>query len=110
MAFNANMGIEAHALPEITEIQDFIWSGCGGWSQDYSIPDELLCLVAWVVGDGNIKKDKRTSSKIVRFGFTKERKIKRVCMLCDALGYTYNIRKTDKQTSIEADLLSPWET
>lgn len=99
LAYASHMGILAKNLPETTQIKDFVWTGCGTILPDYDISDELLCLIAWVVGDGNIKKS--GSSTVIRFGLTKERKIKRICMLCDALGYSYNIRNDKRQVAIE---------
>ena len=102
-----NMGEICENLKNLTKIKDFVWGGSGLLnSSEYPITDEMLCLIAWVVGDGNIiqsnkRKDGTFSSKIVRFGFTKERKIKRVKHLLDCLDFSYNERLDTKQLSLE---------
>jgi len=100
-------------IPDKTFISHYIWSGNGikksktDTNKPYlDIQYELLCLIAWVVGDGNLKKNNKKpdgtfSSIIIRFGLTKERKINRIIQLLTSLGYTYNIRIDNQQTSIE---------
>lgn len=106
-----DLGKVASNVSAITEIKDYIWGGNGISKEEYNIPDEFICLIAWVVGDGNIKKSNRKSdgtysSKIIRFGITKDRKISRIVDILDALEYKYHIREDKKQTSIELNVES----
>lgn len=106
MPYINKMGIYAKDLPNTTYIEDYIWSASGyddNGSHEHS--DELICLIAWIVGDGNIKySNKRVDGSYgsvnIRFGFTKERKIKRVINLLDSLGYKYSVSENTKQTTI----------
>ncbi len=105
MPYTKNMGLEAKNIPTITTMEDFIWGGLGTDTKDYDISDELLCLIAWIVGDGNIKMsnkrlDGEYSSINIRFGITKERKTLRICSLLNSLAFKYSIRTTPKQTTI----------
>jgi tRNA-splicing ligase RtcB len=105
MAFNSKMGIAAKDVPIVTELKDYTWGAWGIPTVNSGISDELICLIAWVVGDGNIKKnnlkeDNTFSSIYIRFGLTKERKIKRISNLLDALEMKYTISKNSRQTTI----------
>jgi len=105
MPYVNKMGCKAKDIPVSTEIKDFIWNGKGNKQPDFNIKDEMLCLFAWVVGDGNIKlsnkrKDGNFSSMNIRFGLTKQRKINRIISLLKALNIKYSYKKTKKQTTI----------
>ena len=96
---------KACEISNITEVRDYFWGGCGLDIQDYDISDEELCLIAWIVGDGSIKKSNKRkdgtfSSINIRFGLTKERKILRIISLLDSLGIAFGYNKNPKQTTI----------
>lgn len=106
MPYRDELGMIADNIPHITELKDYIWGGYGlSKIKEYDISDELLCLISWIVGDGNIKlanlrKDGEYSSTTIRFGFTKQRKINRVLQLLNALNIKYSNHTTPKQTTI----------
>lgn len=110
MPYVENMGTTADKLMEKTRFKDYVWSATGLEDDTpYDISYELLCLIAWCVGDGNIKngairEDGSYGSRSIRFGFTKDRKIKRVSNLLNALGFRYNLRKDKYQTAIEMNV------
>lgn len=103
--YKNNMGIIAKNILNNTVLSDYKW-GCFGIEKqkEINIKYELLCLIAWVVADGNIKKNMKrkdgTHSYNIRFGLTKERKIKRIKLLLDALKYKYHTHTSNKQTTI----------
>jgi len=102
----ANMGIYAKDLPEKTQLKDYFWGGSGIINtEEFKISDELLCLIAWVVGDGNVKLtnkrlDGKFSSVNIRFGIRKYRKINRILSLLDSIGYKYSVKYNNKQCTI----------
>ena len=105
MPFIGSLGTKAKDVAQITAVKDFLWGGAGNVQTDYDISDELLCLIAWIVGDGNIKRsptkeDGTYASVNIRFGLTKQRKILRIRSLLDALEIKHSVRTTEKQTTI----------
>lgn len=106
MALEKSMGEYADNIPKITEMREHVFSGDGLYNKEkYDISDELLSLIAWIVGDGYIKKSNKRkdgtySSVNICFGLTKERKIKRIKLLLKALNFKFSTRTTAKQTSI----------
>lgn len=106
MAYSAEMGVKAKDLPSNSSLQNYKYNGDGlEISNEYDISDELLCLIAWIVGDGNIKKSNKRkdgtfSSYNIRFGLTKERKIKRIEQLLVSLRINYSKSPSNKQTEI----------
>ncbi len=106
MPYFSNMEIRAKEINKLTTISHYKWGGKGLHNEKSSgLNYNLLCLIAWAVGDGNIKKSNKRkdgtySSKNLRFELTKERKIKRICHLLDSLDFIYNIRETKRQTTI----------
>jgi tRNA-splicing ligase RtcB (3'-phosphate/5'-hydroxy nucleic acid ligase) len=116
MPLKNEMGTIADKISHKTVLSDFIWGGNGiERNKPLDITYEFLCLIAWAVADGNIKKtnkrkDGTYSSHIVRFGMTKERKIKRIKHLLDALEYSYNFRaEKNGTTAIEISAKSSKE-
>lgn len=94
-----DMGCLAENLDIVTELKDFCWGGNGTKKDiEHKITDEMLCLIAWIVGDGNFKhsnkkKDGSYSSITIRFGFRKDRKVDRVESILKSLSLKY-YRKT----------------
>lgn len=82
--------ILAKDLPECSVLHDFIYFGDGCIFNDIctKYSDLEIKLICWIVGDGNISNNGNDTYR-VRFGFKKERKIKRLCKLLDEAGLTY---------------------
>ena len=90
-----NLGITSKKIPPISYIKDYIWNGKGLLEENLvELKDEEICLIAWIVGDGNIKKtyNKNSINKRIRFGFKKQRKIDRVLEILNTLNLQYKIR------------------
>ena len=96
-----DLGAIAVDLPKELRIRDFIWSGDGTNSTSPYSDDELR-LIAWIVGDGNIKitHNSKSDNQRIRFGFTKKRKIDRIKELCQRLAIYPAITTDNKQTTI----------
>lgn len=94
MAIKNNMGIEAELVKDIY-IKDLIFNGNGVKAPIKKYDDNLICLVAWIVGDGSIKKtiNPRTINYRIRFGVKKERKIQRIIYLLNQLQLKYTVSK-----------------
>jgi tRNA-splicing ligase RtcB len=85
-------------------VSNFVWPGMGFSSPPSGVdllPEELK-LVAWIVGDGNIKLtfNKNSVNKRIRFGFKKKRKIQKVTELLNEIGLSYTVSVSKKQTEI----------
>ena len=98
------LGIKTKNLPTDIFIKDFLW-GANGLSKPiirHNLKDEEVLLLAWIVGDGSIKKTVNAHSvnKRIRFGFKKQRKINRVLELCKAVGIVPKVIISKKQTEI----------
>lgn len=97
MAIKNNMGIKAELVNNIT-IKDLIFNGNGVEASINKYDDNLIRLVAWIVGDGSIKKtiNTRTINYRIRFGVKKERKIQRIIYLLNQLKLQYTISKYER--------------
>ena len=106
MALKEELGIKAKDIKTRTQLKDYVWASNGLLNdKEYKISDELLCLIAWIVGDGNVKQsnpqgDGTFSSVNIRFGIRKKRKIKRILSILNALDLRHSVRHTEKQTTI----------
>jgi len=105
MGWMNNPGDLAKNLPETSMLMDYMWFCVGikeewGPSQDLSVDE--ICLLAWIVGDGNIKTthNAKSTNRRIRFGFKKERKILRLKELLSRLDLEYSEFVSFKQTEI----------
>ncbi len=101
LAVKGEMGILAKEKEEI-EIGNMVFNSAG-------IERELICkkysdndirMIAWIVGDGNIKvtHNQKSDNKRIRFGLKKKRKIERLKELLIQEGIEYKLNESKKQT------------
>lgn len=103
LAVKGEMGIIAKEKDKI-ENKNMIFNAEG-------LKEEFICkkysdndirIIAWIVGDGNIKvtHNSKTDNKRIRFGLKKERKIERIKELLEKEKLEYKLSETEKQTEI----------
>ena len=103
MAYLPELGVTSKNIPINTQFKDFVW-GCDGFVDNIdecNLSDEEICLLAWIVGDGNIKKTKQKNGYIsynLRWGFTKERKIERVKNILNCLQLKYTVHEYERKS------------
>lgn len=93
-------------LDKSASIKDFVWhsqdmDGLEAGSSGFFDVNDFRFL-AWVLGDGSIKKtfNERSTNFRIRFGFKKKRKIDRLLSLLSSLGITPYVSRSEKQTEI----------
>lgn len=101
LAVKGQMGILAKEKEEI-EIGHMLFNA-EGVSEEFickKYSDNDIRIIAWIVGDGNIKvtHNQRTDNKRIRFGLKKKRKIERIKELLDQEELEYRLNETEKQT------------
>ncbi|MCK5018481.1 MAG: RtcB family protein, partial [Candidatus Peribacteraceae bacterium] len=95
--------ILAKEIPNIFKNSDFSWN-IGNYEPQnvIELSDDEVRLIAWIVGDGNIKstKNHKSINYRVRFGLKKTRKIERVIHILESLSLKYSVLTSEKQTEI----------
>lgn len=100
-AYKPKLGCTTESLPPEINVKDLMW-GAELYTVNETVSDSFLKFVAWIVGDGNIKKTKnqKSTNYRIRFGLKKKRKIDRILELLDDLNISPKVCKTSKQTEI----------